>query len=281
MCLIVLAYRVHPRFPVVIAANRDEFYARPTAVLGEWPDAPTIVAGRDLEGGGTWMGISREGRLAALTNYREPGRQQADAPSRGHLVSEFLKGHTPLKQYIHKLNLTARDYNGYNIILFEGRRLIYFSNRHFGPRVVTPGIHGLSNHLLNTPWPKVQKSCRAVKRLLVPGRSPDMAALMDVLQDPSTPPDQALPDTGVGIEWERRLGAVFIESPVYGTRSSTVLMVDRNGKARIRERTFDREGYQGEVEYDLDFPLAGPISAHPRQPRTADLAQEYSPREGA
>lgn len=218
------------------------------------------------------MGISREGRLAALTNYREPGRQQADAPSRGHLVSEFLKGHTPLKQYIQKLNLTARDYNGYNIILLEGNRLIYFSNRHSGPRVVAPGIHGLSNHLLNTPWPKVQKSCRAVKRLLVPGRPPDMAALMDVLQDPSTPPDQALPDTGVGIEWERRLGAVFIESPVYGTRSSTILMVDRNGKARIRERTFDREGDQGQVEYDLDFPLAGPISANPQQPRTADLA---------
>jgi len=273
MCLIVLAYRVHPEFPIIIAANRDEFYARPTAALGEWPDAPTIVAGRDLEGGGTWMGISREGRLAALTNYREPGRQRSDAPSRGHLVSDFLKGPTPLNQYIKHLSLTVHDYNGYNIILFEGDRLIYFSNRHPVPQEVAPGIHGLSNHLINTPWPKVLKSCQAVKQLMVSGRPPDMASLMGVLEDRTVPPDAALPLTGVGIEWERRLGAVFIHSPVYGTRSSTVLHVDRKGKARIGERTFDREGFAGQVEYDLDYPLAGPITEGLVSRRTVERTQ--------
>lgn len=270
MCLIVLAYRVHPEFPIVIAANRDEFYDRPTAPLEAWPDAPHIVAGRDLKGGGTWMGVSRRGRLAALTNYREPGRQRPEAPSRGHLVGNFLRECTSLKQYIRKLSSTKNEYNGYSLLLYADGRMIYDSNRHDGPREVAPGIHGLSNHLLNTPWPKVQQSRRALKRLLAPGGMPDMAALMAILHDPTIPPDQHLPETGVGIEWERRLGAVFIHSPVYGTRSSTVLLVDRQGRARIREQTFDRDGEVGYAERALDFPLAGPVKAAPAEPRTAE-----------
>jgi len=254
MCLIVLAYRVHPSYPVVIAANRDEFYARPTAALAQWPDAPNIVAGRDLEGGGTWMGISREGRLAALTNYRDPGRQRAEAPSRGHLVRDFLGGSGSLNQYIQKLSSTGEDYNGYNIILYARNRWVYYSNRGAAPREIPPGIHGLSNHLLNTPWPKVQRSCRAVERLLASKRPPAVMALMDILQDRTIPPDDALPRTGVGLEWERRLGAVFIHSAIYGTRSSTVLLMDREGAVQVCERTFDVEGFVGQADYAIDLP---------------------------
>jgi uncharacterized protein with NRDE domain len=254
MCLIVFAYRVHPSFPVIIAANRDEFYARPTAALGEWPDAPHVVAGRDLKGGGTWMGINRKGHLAALTNFREPGRQRAEAPSRGHLVSDFLRGEEKLNRYIEKLSLTSQDYNGYNIILSDGSRWVYLSNRNHAPRKLSPGIYGLSNHLLNTPWPKVQRSRLAVEHLLTSGSPPAIPALMAILQDRTVPPDAALPHTGVGLEWERRLGSIFIHSAIYGTRSSTVLLLDREGTARICERTFDVEGFVGQVDTTLHLP---------------------------
>ena len=263
MCLIVFAYRVHPEYPVVIAANRDEFYARPTRTMGEWPDAPHLIAGRDLEGGGTWMGISREGRVAALTNYREPGRQRTNAPSRGPLVSNFLRGRESLNDYIAALSLRKDQYNGYNLILSEGGRWVYTSNRSDEVLELPPGIHGLSNHLLNTPWPKVVRSCRAVERILTPDRPPDLKALLAILQDRAIPPDDALPRTGVGLEWERRLGAVFIHSAVYGTRSSTVLRVARDGTARICERTYDRNGFIGEVAYDLAIPVPELSTAHP------------------
>jgi uncharacterized protein with NRDE domain len=256
MCLIVLAHRVHPSYPVIIAANRDEFYARPTAALGEWPDAPHIVAGRDLEGGGTWMGISREGRLAALTNYREPGRQRPAAPSRGHLVSNFLRSKEGLNQYIGKISLTYEDYNGYNMLLSDGCRWVYISNRSRAPLELPPGIYGLSNRLLNTPWPKVEKTRRAVEGLLASERPPAIEALMEILQDRAIPPDAALPHTGVGLEWERRLGSVFIHSAIYGTRSSTVLLQDREGTAQICERTFDVEGFVGQVDCKIHLPAA-------------------------
>ena len=254
MCLIVFAYRVHPSFPVIIAANRDEFYARPTAAMGEWADAPQIVAGRDLEGGGTWMGISREGRLAALTNYREPGRLRSDAPSRGHLVSDFLRGEANLNRYIDNISLTSQDYNGYNILISDGSRWVYVSNRSPAPRELPPGIYGLSNHLLNTPWPKVRRSCLAVEHLLASASPPTIPPLMDILQDRTVPPDAALPRTGVGLEWERRLGSIFIHSAIYGTRSSTVLLLDREGTAQICERTFDVNGFVGQVDYTLHLP---------------------------
>ena len=251
MCLIVIACRVHPDYPVIIAANRDEFYDRPARPLGEWEDDPTIVAGRDLEGGGTWMGISRYGRLAALTNYREPGRRLASAPSRGHLVSGFLKTGKPLNEYTNSIQSTYHNYNGFNLLLSEMDRWLYISNRDSSPRYLSPGIHGLSNHLLDTPWPKVRRSCRAMESLLDPRHPPDMEALMTMLQDRTVPEDAELPDTGIGIEWERRLGAVFIHSPVYGTRASTVLMAARDGTVRMHERTFDVNGLTGETTHTL------------------------------
>ena len=249
MCLLVIAYRVHPDYPIVVAANRDEFYDRPTRALHDWGKESHIVAGRDLKGGGTWMGINRQGRLAALTNYREPDRHDAQAPSRGHLVSDFLKGPENLNQYINKVSLDAIKYNGFNLVLLEGDQLLYFSNRSGVAEEVRPGIHGLSNGLLNTPWPKVTRSCRAVKSQLNPTRPADVEALMHILGDRSIPPDYDLPRTGVGLEWERRLGSIFIRSDIYGTRSSTVLLVAKDGTVSICERTFDQEGFVGEAEF--------------------------------
>lgn len=255
MCLIVFAYRVHPDYPIIIAANRDEFYARPTQVLYQWTDGSDIVAGRDLEGGGTWMGITPNGRIAALTNYREPGSQMAKAPSRGHLVSDFLKGSDSLNHYLRLLESKSNQYNGFNILLSEDGRWVYYSNRGGAPQELQAGIHGLSNHVLNTPWPKVIRSRRAVEKRLSDHRPLDTEDLMQVLQDRSVPPDEDLPRTGVELEWERRLGSIFINSDIYGTRCSTVLLVGKDGTTRMRERTFDRNGPTGEVERELQVPL--------------------------
>lgn len=257
MCLIVLAHRVHPDYPVVMAANRDEFYARPTQPLGVWADDPSIVAGRDLEGGGTWMGISRRGRLAALTNYREPGLRKTAAPSRGRLVSDYLAGIKNLNDYIKDIHPSFFEYNGFNLLAWEKGLWTYTSNRASSVRCLPPGIHGLSNHRLNTPWPKVTRSCRAVETLLASTRPPAMEALLALLEDRTIPDDADLPDTGVGIEWERRLGAVFIHSPIYGTRSSTVLMAGRDGMLHVRERTYDVNGFAGERAQALRLPLDG------------------------
>jgi uncharacterized protein with NRDE domain len=263
MCLIVLAYRVHPDYPIIIAANRDEFYNRPTRVLAQWADGSNIIAGQDLEGGGTWMGMTEDGRLAALTNYREPGVRMAEAPSRGHLVSDFLKGADSLNHYLSKLELIGNNYNGFNIILSEGGRWVYTSNRGGTPQELSPGIHGLSNRALNTPWPKVTRSCRAVEEHLSARKPPDMDDLMQVLQDRAVPPDKDLPRTGLELKWERRLGSIFIRSDVYGTRCSTVLLVAKDGAARICERTFDRHGPVGEVELKRQFPVDPTVACPP------------------
>jgi uncharacterized protein with NRDE domain len=258
MCLIVLAYRVHPDYPVIIAANRDEFYNRPALALHRWGQGSSVVAGRDLEGGGTWMGVHPNGRMAALTNYREPGVRIANAPSRGHLVSDFLQSRQTLNDYLKKIQSKGHDYNGFNLILSEGDRWVHYSNRGGAPQELQPGVHGLSNHLLNTPWPKVVRSCRAMQNHLSPHRPPDVESLMQLLQDRAVPPDKDLPQTGVGLEWERRLGTVFIHSPIYGTRASTVLMVARDGTGRICERAFDRDGFTGEVAQTFTIPAKPP-----------------------
>lgn len=264
MCLIVLAHRVHPDFPIIIAANRDEFYARPTDTLGLWSDGSDIIAGRDLEEGGTWMGVTRHGRLAALTNYREPGIRLAQAPSRGHLVSQFLLGRKDLNLYIQDLELRGKDYNGFNMLLSEGGQWVYCSNRGGPPQELPPGIHGLSNHVLNTPWPKVKQSCRAMEDCLSSQRRPAMETLMQILQNRVVPPDEDLPRTGVPLEWERRLGSIFIRSDIYGTRSCTVLRVSKDGAAHMREQTFDRNGFTGEIE--LEFQIAAKPPAAPHSP---------------
>ena len=240
MCLILFAWKMHENFPLILTANRDEFYARPTAPAAFWEDAPGLLAGRDLREGGTWLGITRKGSLAALTNYRDPATLKDGAPSRGKLVSDFLRGRRTPKAYLHWLSPRAARYNGFGLLVGNPDELYYFSNRGT-PICLLPGIHGMSNHLLDTPWPKVERGKQALGGLLEREKAPSPEALLDLLADRSRPPDDRLPVTGVGLEWERVLSPLFIESPLYGTRSSTVLIIDRKGRTTFVERVFKSE----------------------------------------
>jgi uncharacterized protein with NRDE domain len=243
MCLIILSWRTRTDFPLILAANRDEFYDRPSLPADFWPDHPDILGGRDLKEGGTWLGITRKGRIAALTNYRDPLSVRANAPSRGWLVRDFLTGDDRPGDYLERLQKEAPRYNGFSVLLGDDSGLYYFSNRGGGGVTpLSPGIHGLSNHLLDTPWPKVGKA-RESFRSVVAGKSrPRSEDLFDLLTDSSRPEDSDLPETGIGLEWERILSSVFIASPVYGTRSSTVLMIDRFGRVRFEDRQFNGNG---------------------------------------
>jgi uncharacterized protein with NRDE domain len=239
MCLILFAYRRHPNYPLVLAANRDEFYMRPTAAMDQWPDHPNVLAGRDLEGMGTWMGITRSGRLAAVTNYRDPQNQKAGAPSRGHLVSDFLISDIPPQSYLNSIKGKGQRYNGFNLLVRDPDNLWYYSNKDASPRRLEAGVYGVSNHLLNTPWPKVKQGRRALEDLLgKPTEGIDCEELFGVLENQATAPDHLLPQTGVGYEWEKILSATFISSPTYGTRSSTLLLINIQGEVTIIERTW-------------------------------------------
>ena len=243
MCLILLAYEAHPAFRLVLAANRDEFYTRPSAAAHFWPDAAGVLAGRDLERGGTWLGVTRAGRIAAVTNYREPGREQHDAPSRGALVAAYLQGDERPGAYLAALAWQAAEFNGFNLLVGTPRALYYYSNRGASePQRLKPGVHGLSNHLLDTPWPKVARGQAALERLLAAERTPDVKSLTEglfsILAERAQGPDELLPQTGVGLELERVLSSAFITSPTYGTRSSTVLLIARSERVTFIERTF-------------------------------------------
>ncbi len=239
MCLILFAYRHHPRYPLILAANRDEFYDRPTRTLDFWPDQPEIAAGRDLRGMGTWLGINRHGRLAAVTNYREAGVQSSDARSRGQLVTDFLTGHTVAPDYLNRLQADIHLYNGFNLIIGDTRGLYYYSNRGEAPSPVQPGVHGLSNHLLDTQWPKVRDGHDRMAAILAEDDTEiNRQRLLELLKDQSVPPDDQLPDTGVGPDWERMLAPIFITSPDYGTRCSSLLTIDTDGEVDFTEITW-------------------------------------------
>jgi uncharacterized protein with NRDE domain len=250
MCLLLLALQAHPVYKLVIAANRDEFYERPTAPAGFWDESPDILAGRDLRAGGTWFGVTRKGRIGAITNYRDPASHTSAAPSRGRLVSDFLAGEEAPGAYLSRADLSAGDYNGFNLIVGIRDQLCWYSNRGHGIQRLMPGIHGLSNHLLNTPWPKVTRAKAALKDILSnnPVLSPEV--LFDMLLDRSIPGDDTLPDTGVGIELERMLSPIFIASSDYGTRSSTLLLFDREDRGTFLERT---HGPGPDQHRDLSF----------------------------
>jgi len=246
MCLIVFSYDVHPEFKLALAANRDEFYERPTAPIGFWEDHPDILAGRDLKGGGTWLGVSRSGRFAAITNYRDPVSIRTDAPTRGRLVSEFLEGSTPLPIYLERLDATGHQYNGFNLLVGDVDALFYYSNRGNGLQELPPGYYGLSNHLLDTPWPKVRQAKEGLRQMLTGEAVMDSETVFEQLESRNQAPDHKLPDTGVGIEKERALSPLFITIPGYGTRSSSILLVSRTGEHELIERSFIPDG-QGRV----------------------------------
>jgi len=245
MCLVLIALDSHPDYPLIIAANRDEFYDRPTAPAAFWADAPSVLAGRDLRAGGTWLGVDRRGRFAAVTNYRQ-GQQERPAPrSRGRLVSDFLTTDTGAHEYIEHVRSDAGLYNSFNLIAGDAGGLIYYSDRDGRVRTLARGVYGLSNHLLDTPWPKVTSTKTAFVAALTGGTSDPTADLFALLADRHRADDDLLPATGIGREWERLLSSAFIASDDYGTRSSTVVLAGRDAGIIFIERTFGRRGEPG------------------------------------
>jgi uncharacterized protein with NRDE domain len=243
MCLIVFAWRVIPGVPVIACANRDEFYDRPAAPAAPWLEHPNLIAGRDLEHGGSWMGITREGpngpKFAALTNIRAPGEGRANAPSRGELVADFLKGSLTAAEYVELIDARGDVYNGFNLVLGDRTNLHWYSNRAGDdPRngqPLEPGrIYGVSNGLLDAPWPKVTRTKAQFASLLCQGAPED--AYFEMLADTTRAPDMRLPETGVSLDLERVLSAVCIETPGYGTRTSTVVKLYENGVGELQER---------------------------------------------
>lgn len=238
MCLILFAYNMHPKYQLVLAANRDEYYIRPTQPLAFWDDGTGILAGRDLKNHGTWLGVTQTGRIAAITNYRDPESLKENAPSRGLLVSNFLAAKTSPLGYLQDLQKIGRRYNGFNLLVGDHSGLYYFSNRVNRIQRIETGLYGLSNRLLDTPWPKVEKGKADFKALLDASKDINLEDLYNLLQNRSCPPDDRLPDTGIGIEAERLLAPLFIANSVYGTRSSSIVLMERNGTVMFTERTF-------------------------------------------
>jgi uncharacterized protein with NRDE domain len=241
MCLILVAFISHPRYKLIMAGNRDEYYDRPTAQADFWDESPRLLGGRDLRSRGTWMGITRNGRIAVLTNYRDPSATKNHRPSRGKLVSDFLSGNYHPVDYLEHLNQRKREYNGFNLIIGQHNDLYWYSNRGSEIRRLVSGIYGLSNSLLDTPWPKVLRGKEAFKNLLSARGGPTAEGLFHILDDRSIPDDEYLPDTGVGREWERILSPIFVKSPTYGTRTSTLLFITPDNWVNFIEKTFDPE----------------------------------------
>lgn len=251
MCLIGIAWKAHPDFPLIVAANRDEYHARPTAPSAWWPDAPQLLAGRDLQSGGAWMGITREGRFAALTNYRSATEIDSNAPSRGALVADFLTSAASPAQYAGVVRAEGARYNGFNLLAATPEQLLYVGNQSSTPVALAPGVYGLSNALLDTPWPKVTSLKMALAAVLgkvvrqdplqstVSGLFPD---LFRALASTCPSPDSALPQTGVPLDRERVLSAAMIVAPIYGTRASTVLCVAHDGTVFWEERSITPAG---------------------------------------
>ncbi|MCV4284057.1 NRDE family protein [Pseudomonas capsici] len=245
MCLIVFAWRPSTPQPLIVAANRDEFYARPTLPLAQWPDHPDVYAGRDLEAGGTWMGIGAEGRFAALTNIRDPN-QPLGLRSRGELVARFLKGEQSLEAYLDETASRASEYTGFNLLVGNAGQLYHLNTLDPRPRPLAEGVYGLSNAGLDTPWPKLLKARAALQAQL---DDPQPAALLRLLQDAEPAAEADLPDTGVGLQTETLLSSIFIASPNYGTRASTVLIVNADGSRQLIEHSFGPYGARlGEIE---------------------------------
>ena len=254
MCLALIALDAHPAYAVVIAANRDEHHARPAAPASWWDEG--WIAGRDLSAGGTWLAVTRAGRYALVTNVREPGSRDRQAPSRGALVTRVVDEASSPPSSVAGVVSAGAAYNGFNLVAGDLASACWGSNRVDGVRALAAGIHGISNAALDTPWPKVTRS-KAAFAAWCAGDARDVEGLFAVLGDRRQADDALLPSTGVPIEWERRLSPPFIVGPEigYGTRCSTIVMLGRDGAARFVKRTFDPAGNPvGEV--DLDFALS-------------------------
>jgi uncharacterized protein with NRDE domain len=254
MCLLVLALAAHPRYRLVVAANRDEYHDRPAAALGRWPAAADILAGRDLRAGGTWLGIDRRRRFGVITNFRDLLRAPPQAPSRGGLIPRYLGGAASPGEYLGALADEATAYGGFNLLLADGDSLWYASNRTRPfARALSAGVHGLSNELLDTPWPKLRRVRRGFEEWLRAARSAEGGELFALLADRTPAADGEGPQgTGLTPEWERALSSPFVLHAGYGTRCSTVVAIEPTGACYVAEQRFDPSGARsGETEYRL------------------------------
>ncbi|MBI3218075.1 MAG: NRDE family protein [Bacteroidetes bacterium] len=254
MCLIFLAVNQHPIYPLIIAANRDEFYNRQTAPADFWKDHPTIVGGRDLEAQGTWMAMTTTGRISMITNYRDPKNIDPKAPSRGQLVSDFLVSEQTAPEYLKQVESNGKRYNGYNLIVGDLESLYYYSNYRKGIDRIPNGIHGLSNHLLDTPWPKVKRGKEQFQTILNAGVNAE--GLFQFLKNEDKAPDALLPETGIGIDRERALSSMFIKTSGYGTRCSTVILINQQKEVSFTERVYNLQTFEY-TDRDYQFQIVG------------------------
>ena len=239
MCVLALAWKTHPHWQLVLAANRDEFHRRPAADAGPWSDAP-VLGGRDLQAGGSWLACDGHGRLAAVTNVRDPAAP-AGGPSRGALPGAFLQADQSPATFVERLQTHATAFAPFNLVVADRQQAVWLGNHPLQHRLLTPGIHGLSNAALDEPWPKTEKLRQAVANWCAAGIDA-LAPLWDALGDERQPPDSTLPDTGIGLTLERTLAPVFLRGPAYGTRASTVVLIDARGRGRLHERRFGPDG---------------------------------------
>lgn len=281
MCLLLIGWKSHPRYRLVLAANRDEFHDRPAAPLNWWQDDPRILGGRDLQANGTWLGVARSGRFGVVTNYRDLQAPIEGAPSRGSLIPRFLTGATSPKEFLDDLRGAAPRYSGFNLIVGGPRAMYYFSNRGDSvPRALPSGIHGISNHLLDTPWPKLTRTKEKFGRALG-AADVDPDELFRVLADRERADHDSLPSTGLPLEWEHIVSAPFIVHERYGTRSSSVLLVERTGRTVLHERRFDPTGLQtGSSRFEFksaDLPEIWFDTRDPDEVAVGDPAFDSSP----
>lgn len=255
MCLAVLAIDVHPDWPLIVIANRDEFHLRPTAIMQPWVQTPTLLAGQDLLARGTWLGVTTTGKFALLTNVRDPANHRHEAPTRGALVERYLNTAVTASGYLDELASEASSYNGFNLIVGEAGTPLWHASNAQKPfyAKIAPGIHGISNALLDTPWIKTVRSTQAVHRQLKTtpqALTPDIDALVTIMLDTTPVPDDQLPSTGIGLARERLLASPFIISDDYGTRCTTLLLRHRHGQQWVQEDTYDPHGQRtGRVRY--------------------------------
>ena len=249
MCLIVVANHCHERYPLVIAANRDESYLRPTRSPAFWEEAPGVLAGKDLLKGGSWLGMTRDGRFAAVTNFREKKEQHTYPHSRGRLVKNFLESSMPAAEYLEQVLHELPRYDAFNLLLRDRHSLYFLSSREAQHRVLERDIYGVSNGELDCHWPKVELAKKEMASYLGNKQLPDHAPLLEMLADQHIARDELLPDTGVGIELERVLSPVFIQSENYGTRASTVITMDAGGVVKFTEQAYLQGGARGERSY--------------------------------
>ncbi|MDF1549198.1 MAG: NRDE family protein [Bacteroidales bacterium] len=244
MCLIIFSYKNHPKYKLILASNRDEFYDRPASALSWWDGEKKVLAGKDKQSDGTWLGITPDLRLAAITNYRDLKNIKENAPSRGLLVRNFLESdETPL-QYLNNIKEKGAKYNGFNLIVGNESGLYYYSNVSNKIEKIEAGLHGLSNKFLNTPWPKVEKGKNELEKI-IKQKEPSVNEILDLLGDTSRPPDNQLPDTGVGLDLERVLSPIFIKSEVYGTRASSIILIDNEDKVTFIEKSYIKNSTGG------------------------------------